>query len=71
MEKLAGKVAVITGGAMGNGFGIAKIFLKYKAKVIILDNAKELGTTLGLLEKEFGKDEVIGYEVDIRDKKNA
>ena len=69
MEKLAGKVAVITGGAMGNGFGIAKIFLKYKAKVIILDNAKELGATLGLLEKEFGKDEVIGYEVDIRDKK--
>ena len=40
--KLEGKTAVITGGAMGNGLGIVKVFLKHGAKVIILDYSKEL-----------------------------
>lgn len=31
--KLENKVAIVTGGAMGNGLGIVKVFLKYKAKV--------------------------------------
>ena len=35
--KLEGKIAVVTGGAMGNGLGIVKTFLKYGAKVIIYD----------------------------------
>ena len=30
--KLENKVAIVTGGAMGNGLGIVKVFLKYKAK---------------------------------------
>ena len=38
MKKLENKVAVVTGGAMGNGLGIAKVFLKYGAKVYIYDN---------------------------------
>ena len=50
MEKLEGKVAIVTGGAMGNGLGIVKVFLKYKAKVVIIDSSKKLGTTLGELE---------------------
>lgn len=33
--KLKDKVAIVTGGAMGNGLGIVKVFLKYGAKVII------------------------------------
>ena len=37
MRKLENKIAIVTGGAMGNGFGIVKVFLKYGAKVIILD----------------------------------
>ena len=36
MKKLENKVAVVTGGAMGNGLGIVKVFLKYGAKVVIL-----------------------------------
>ena len=69
MQKLENKVAIVTGGAMGNGLGIAKVFLKYGAKVIILDSSKELATTLGSLEKEFPDKTILGYEVDIRDKK--
>ena len=69
MKKLENKVAVVTGGAMGNGLGIVKVFLKYGAKVVILDAAKELATTLGALEKEFPESTILGYEVDIRDKK--
>ena len=65
MEKLEGKVAVVTGGAMGNGLGIVKVFLKYKAKVIILDYDKKLDKTVKEL-KEAGND-VEGYLFDIID----
>jgi len=63
--KLEGKTAVITGGAMGNGLGIVKVFLKHGAKVIILDYSKELSNTVKSLKEE-GYD-VDGYLVDIRD----
>lgn len=67
--KLENKVAVVTGGAMGNGLGIVNVFLKYGAKVIILDYANEIVNTLQKL-KDAGKD-VIGYKVDIRDKERV
>lgn len=54
---------------MGNGLGIVKIFLKYGAKVIILDYADEISDTLQILQNE-GKD-VIGYKIDIRDKEKV
>ena len=69
MKKLENKVAVVTGGAMGNGLGIVKVFLKYGAKVVILDAAKELATTLGALEKEFPESTILGYEVKKKKKK--
>jgi NAD(P)-dependent dehydrogenase (short-subunit alcohol dehydrogenase family) len=37
MGKLDGKVALVTGSAMGNGFGIAKVLAKYGAKVVLAD----------------------------------
>lgn len=58
--KLEGKVAVITGGAMGNGLGIAKVFMKYGAKVCILDYSDQLQNTIAELKS------VLGYKVDIR-----
>lgn len=64
MKKLEGKVAVVTGGAMGNGLGIVKVFLKYGAKVAILDYAEKLTETIENLKNE-GQD-VLGYNVDIR-----
>ncbi len=60
--KLQNKVAVITGGAMGNGLGIAKVFLKEGAKVAILDYDEKLTETVNNLNNN-----VLGYKVDIRD----
>ena len=62
--KLDGKVAIITGGAMGNGLGIVKVFLKYGAEVIIIDYSDKLQQTL----QELQNPKVMGYNADIRDK---
>lgn len=51
MRKLENKVAIVTGGAMGNGLGIVKTFLKYGAKVIILDYDSSLENTVESLKK--------------------
>ena len=40
--KLENKVAIVTGGAMGNGLGIVKVFLKYGAKVAIFDYSEKV-----------------------------
>lgn len=64
--KLKDKVCVVTGGAMGNGLGIVKVFLKYGARVVILDYADCLNDIVDALKKE-GYD-VTGYKVDIRNK---
>lgn len=71
MNKLENKVAIITGGAMGNGLGIAKVFLKQGASVVILDYAKEIEETIQNLKQEFSGSEVLGYLVDIRDKERV
>ena len=65
--KLENKVAVVTGGAMGNGLGIVKVFLKYGAKVVILDYSDEIDETISELNTE----NVSGYKVDIRDKEKV
>ena len=62
--KLDGKIAVVTGGAMGNGLGIVKVFLKYGAKVIILDYSNQIDDTISTLNNS----NLFGYRVDIRDK---
>ncbi len=67
MKKLDNKVALITGGAMGNGLGIAKVFLEYGANIIILDYAKELQDTIEILQNKYKNSSICGYQVDIRD----
>lgn len=64
MKKLENKVAVVTGGAMGNGLGIVKVFLKYGAKVVILDYSDTIDEVVTELKKEY--QEVSGYKLDIR-----
>lgn len=67
--KLENKVSVVTGGAMGNGLGIVKVFLKHGAKVIILDYSDKIDEVVADF-KEKGK-HVEGYKVDIRDSKRV
>lgn len=64
--KLENKVCVVTGGAMGNGLGVVKVFLKHGAKVVILDYDDKVNE----IEKELGNN-VLGYKVDIRDKERV
>ena len=63
--KLNNKVAIITGGAMGNGLGITKVFLKEGAKVAILDYDEKITETINELKSQ--NYDVLGYKVDIRD----
>lgn len=60
--KLDGKVAVVTGGAMGNGLGIVKTFLKYGADVVVIDYSDKLTETL----HELNNPKLMGYNADIR-----
>src|SRR3954470_8424719 len=46
MDRLAGKVAIVTGGAMGQGAGISRAYVAEGAKVVIADVAKDEGQAL-------------------------
>jgi len=65
--KLKNKICIVTGGAMGNGLGIVKVFLKQGATVIILDYSKKVFETIDELKNP----RLSGYKVDIRDKKKV
>lgn len=51
MGRLDGKVAIVTGGAMGQGAGICRAYVAEGAKVVIADVAKDVGL---LLAEELG-----------------
>ena len=46
MGRLAGKVAIVTGAAQGQGEAIARAFVAEGARVVVADVAKELGQAL-------------------------
>lgn len=62
--KLENKICVVTGGAMGNGLGIVKVFLKYGATVCVIDYDDSVSSLKSVLET----DKVYSYKCDIRDK---
>lgn len=62
--KLENKVCIVTGGAMGNGLGIVKVFLKYGATVAILD----YDNSIDQVARDLNSDRVLGYKCDIRNK---
>jgi rhamnulose-1-phosphate aldolase/alcohol dehydrogenase len=65
-KSLAGKVALITGGAGGIGQAIARRFLKEGACVILADiDPKTLDETTAALRKEYGRDNVTGHVLDV------
>lgn len=65
--KLENKIAIITGGAMGIGRGIVEVYLKYGAKVIVLDYNEALKNTLTELNAKYPS-KINGYIVDISKK---
>lgn len=63
---LENRVAIVTGGAMGNGLGIAKVFLSKGAKIAIFDMSETLDDVVkDLCDQGY---EVIGFRVNITDK---
>jgi 3alpha(or 20beta)-hydroxysteroid dehydrogenase len=46
VDRLLGKVAIVTGGAMGQGAGISRAYVAEGAKVVIADVAKDEGQAL-------------------------
>ena len=56
--RLEGKVALITGRAMGLGESSARLFVKYRAKVFITDVQDEIGISLC---KQIGSEDLVSY----------
>jgi len=63
MGKLANKVAVVTGAAMGNGEGIARVFSNHGAQVLLWDIADLVIDTAKSIEDAGGK--AAGFKVDV------
>ncbi len=69
MAKLDGKVAVITGAAVGLGEGIAEVYAKYGAKLCMIDISKDVEETAERIRKEYGA-EIITYVGDVSKKED-
>ena len=67
MAKLDGKVAIITGAAVGLGEGIADVYAKYGAKLCMIDLSEDVKKTAKKLEEKYDA-EIIPFVCDVRDK---
>ncbi len=56
MGRLDGKIAIVTGAAQGNGLGIAELFAKEGAKVVLADLKEEKGQAAADWIKKDGRD---------------
>ena len=65
MGRLAGKVAVVTGAAMGQGAAISRAFVAEGASVVLADIAKDAGQELadGLAASSGGRAHFVAHDV--------
>ncbi|MGX4667980.1 SDR family oxidoreductase UcpA [Cerasibacillus sp. JNUCC 74] len=69
MKKMEGKIAIITGAAMGNGKGIAEVLAKHGAITVLLDVSKQVHETAKeLLDNGF---ETMALQVDVTKKEDV
>lgn len=69
MKKLANKVALVTGAALGLGKGISEVYAKYGAKLIMVDIDPEVENTAKYIQEEYNT-EVVTYMGDVSNKAN-
>lgn len=65
MGKLDGRVAVITGGAMGMGYGSAKVMVEHGAKIALFDFSETVFKAAETLNDNGY--ETIAFKLDVRD----
>ena len=68
MAKLDGKVALITGAAAGLGEGIAETYVKYGAKICMVDLSPDVEKTADRLRAAFPGAEIITRVANVADK---
>ena len=67
MDKLSGKVALITGGSKGIGFGIAEVLLNQEMNVAITSRYRDAADDAAEKLKQIGKGKVLGIAADVRE----
>lgn len=67
MQNIENKVALITGGSKGIGFGIAAALLEQGMKVAITSRSQAKADEAAEKLGKIGKGEVLGLEADVRD----
>lgn len=65
MKLLEGKIALVTGAAMGNGLGIARVFAEKGAVVVMADMNEEVFASAERLKAETVNDRVYPYIMDV------
>lgn len=65
MGKLDGKIAIVTGGAMGMGFGSARAMARYGAKIALFDFSETVFKTAESLNHDGY--ESLAFKIDVRD----
>lgn len=66
MQDITNKVALITGGTKGIGYGVAEALLNEGMKVAITSRSQKAADEAASKLKEIGKGEVLGVEADVR-----
>lgn len=67
MESFKSKVAFITGGSKGIGYGVAEALLKLDMKVAITSRSQDSADKAAKELSKLGKGEILGIEADVRD----
>lgn len=66
-RKLEDKVALITGAAAGLGEGIAKVYVKYGAKICMVDLSENVVKTAEKIKETYPEAEIITYVGNVSD----